>query len=299
MDENRNKEGNKAIISAVISNLILTTLNITTGYICGSYALIAEGLHTFSDIITTIIAYVGFKLGQKPSDKMHPLGHGRVEAISGLLILLFLTLVGGGIIQEAIEKIMNPALIRTPHPHVALIALVGVFLNLIISTYIIRIGRKINSPAIEADGLHQRTDIFSSLAIIIGVIASNFGYPIIDPIVGLIIGLIILKTAYNIGKANIESIIGKVPPEIVEKIEEAANNTPNAYEAHNIKVDNYGPYFIVFLHIKVDSNLSVEEAHKIVHCVEQNILKIDEIESVSVHACPLGLEYEHKQGIDK
>lgn len=299
MDKNRNKEGNKAIISAVISNLILTTLNITTGYICGSYALIAEGLHTFSDIITTIIAYVGFKLGQKPSDKMHPLGHGRVEAISGLLILLFLTLVGGGIIQEAIEKIMNPALIRTPHPHVALIALVGVFLNLIISTYIIRIGRKINSPAIEADGLHQRTDIFSSLAIIIGVIASNLGYPLMDPIVGLIIGLIILKTAYDIGKANIESIIGKVPPEIVEKIEEAANNTPNAYEAHNIKVDNYGPYFIVFLHIKVDSNLSVEEAHEIVHCVEQNILKIDEIESVSVHACPLGLEYEHKQGIDE
>ncbi|WP_407432771.1 cation diffusion facilitator family transporter [Methanobrevibacter sp.] len=295
MDEYRNKEGNKAVIAAILSNFILTTLNITVGYMSGSYALIAEGFHTLSDIITTIIAYIGFKLAQKPSDKMHPMGHGRIEAIAGLLILLFLTLVGGGIIHEAIEKLLDPTLIRVPNHHAALIALFGVFLNLIISIYIIKIGRKINSPAIEADGLHQRTDIFSSISIIIGVIASNLGYPKLDPIIGLVIGLIILKTAYDIGTANIDSILGKVPPEVIKKIEQVANSTPNAYEAHNIKVDNYGPYFIVFLHVKVDGNLSVDEAHKIIHNVEENILKIDKIKYASVHACPIGLEYEHEQ----
>lgn len=293
MDEIRKKEAKKAIITASISNLVLTTLNITVGYSCGSYALIAEGFHTLSDIITTIIAYFGFKMGQKPSDEEHPLGHGRAEAIAGLLILLFLTMVGWGIIDEAIEKIRDPSLITVPDSHAALIALVGVFLNLIVSAYIIKQGRKINSPAIVADGKHQRTDIFTSVAILIGIFVSNIGYPILDPIVGVIIGLIILKTAYEIGKENIENILGKVPKDIIIKIEETANKTPNAYDAHNIKVDNYGPYFIVFLHIRVDGNITVNEAHEIVHQVEQNILKIDKVQSVSVHACPLKTQKEN------
>lgn len=298
MDELRNKEGKKAVITALLSNLVLTTLNISVGHISGSYALIAEGFHTFSDILTTIIAFVGFKIGQKPSDKEHLMGHGRAEAITGLIILVFLVIVGWEVIKSAIEKIINPNLITVPDYYAALIAVVGIFLNFAVSRYIVKIGKKINSPAIEADGHHQKTDIYSSIAILISVIVANIGYPILDPIVGIIIGLLILKTAFEIGKENINNILGKVPKEIIKEIEEVANNTSNVYEAHNIKVDNYGPYYIVFLHIKVDGNLSVDEAHKIAHNVEKNILKIDKVKYVSAHTCPLGLEYEHKQEID-
>ena len=298
MDEVRNKEGKKATIVAIISNIVLTALNISVGYISGSYALIAEGFHTFSDILTTIIAFAGFKIGQKPSDEEHLMGHGRAEAISGLIILMFLVIIGWEIIVNAIEKIINPNLITVPDYYAGLIAVVGIILNFAVSRYIIGIGKKIDSPAIEADGHHQKTDIYSSIVILISILVANMGYPILDPIVGIIIGLLIMKTAFEIGKDNINNILGKVPKDIIREIEEVANNTPNAYEAHNIKVDNYGPYYIVFLHIKVDGNLSVDEAHKITHNVERNILKIDKIKYVSAHACPLGLEYEHKQEID-
>ncbi|WP_296797125.1 cation diffusion facilitator family transporter [uncultured Methanobrevibacter sp.] len=298
MDENRNKEGNKAAIVAIISNIVLTALNITVGYISGSYALIAEGFHTFSDILTTIIAFAGFKVGQKPSDEEHLMGHGRAEAIAGLIILMFLVIIGWEIIVNAIEKIINPNLITVPDYYAALIAVVGIILNIAVSRYIIGIGKKIDSPAIEADGHHQKTDIYSSIAILISILVANMGYPMLDPIVGIIIGLLIMKTAFEIGKDNINNILGKVPKDIIREIEEVANNTPNAYEAHNIKVDNYGPYYVVFLHIKVNGDLSVNESHKIAHEVEQNVLKIDKIKSVSVHTCPLGLEYEHKQEID-
>ena len=93
MDEFREKGGKKAAIVAIVANTILTILNVAVGIMSGSYALISEGGHTLSDITTSIIAYVGFKIGQKPADKEHPLGHGRAEAISGLVIVLFLTMV--------------------------------------------------------------------------------------------------------------------------------------------------------------------------------------------------------------
>lgn len=301
MDEYREKAGKKASTVAIISNCFLTLFNISIGLISGSYALFAEGLHTLSDVMTSIIAYIGFRIGQKPADEDHPRGHGRAEAISGLVIILFLAMVSYEIIKTAIDKLLNPSLIHTPSVYAAIMAVCGIFINYAISTYIIGIGKEIKSPAIVADGKHQRTDIYSSIAILIGVVVSNMGYPILDPIVGLIIGILILKTAYDIGKENIDNIMGKVPDDrLIRKIERVVDKTPNAYVAHNIKVDNYGSYYIVNLHIKVDGKITVDEAHKIVHITEQNIMqKIPEIKSVSIHACPLGLEYEHEQKIDK
>ena len=300
MDETRNKTGKKAAIIAIVTNCILTIMNITVGYAGGSYALVAEGMHTFSDVITSIIAYIGFKIGQKPADANHPQGHGRAEPICGLIIVLFLTIVGYEIIDTAKDELLNPNLITTPDVYVAIMAVFGIIFNFAMSSYIIRIGKQINSPAIIADGEHQKTDIFSSIAILIGVVVSNCGFPMLDPIIGLVIGLLILKTAYTLARENIDAILGKIPDKkIIKKIEEAAKQIPGAYEPHNIKADNYGPYYIINLHIKVDGNISVKEAHKIVHKVEQNILKIDNIKGVSAHVCPLGSDYEHHQKIDE
>ena len=162
MDEIRNKSGKKVVIVAILANTFLTITNICVGLISGSYALVSEGAHTLSDISTTIIAYAGFKIGQKPADSDHPLGHGRAEAISGLIIVLFLAFVAFEIITGAIEKIINPNLITIPDHYAILMAMAGVFINYLVSKYIIKIGKDINSPAIIADGYHQRTDVYSS-----------------------------------------------------------------------------------------------------------------------------------------
>ena len=230
MDEFRNKAGKKAATVAIIANCFLTVFNIAIGMIAGSYALISEGAHTLSDVITSIIAYLGFKIGQKPADDEHPIGHGRAEAISGLVIVIFLVLVSYEIMLGAIEKLINPSTITVPETIAAIMAIFGIIINFAVSEYIIRIGKQINSPAIVADGKHQKTDIFASIAVLAGVISSNLGFPIIDPLVGLIIGFFILKTAYEIGKENIDNIMGKVPSkELISEIEKVANNsTPKA-----------------------------------------------------------------------
>lgn len=302
MDELRNKGGRKAAIVAIVANTFLTIFNIIVGMLSGSYALISEGGHTLSDITTTIIAYIGFKIGQKPADKEHPLGHGRAEAISGLVIMLFLTMVAYEIMSGAVDKLINPSTITTPDIYAAGMAIFGIFINYIISEYIIRLGKQINSPAIVADGKHQKTDIFSSIAILVGVIVSNLGYPILDPIIGLVIGFLILKTAYGIGKENIDNIMGRIPSqEFVNEIKKVANESSEyAKNAHDIKVDYLGSYATVTLHIEMDKNMTLNDSHKIVHVVQNKIIeKIPDIKYVTVHACPAGLKYNHDQEIDE
>lgn len=301
MEQLRNKNGKKAAVVGIVANTFLTILNIAVGLISGSYALLSEGAHTLSDITTTIIAYIGFKIGQKPADYDHPEGHGRAEAIAGLIITLFLTVVGYEIFSGAIRKLLNPALITVPEYSAAVMAVVGIFINLIISSYIIRLGKKINSPAIMADGHHQRVDIFSSVAILVGVFISNFGYPIFDPIIGLFIGVMIFKTAYDVGKANIDNIMGKLPSEeLIEDIKSSANEVEDVAGVHNVKVDYFGSYATVSLHIELDGELKLVQSHEIVHTVQKRITEnVDIVKEVTVHSCPAGLKYDHRQEIDK
>ena len=301
MNNVRNESGKKAAIVAIVANCIMTVLNITVGILSGSYGLVSEGAHTLSDVATSIIAFAGFKIGQKPADKEHPIGHGRAEAISGLLIVVFLAVVSYEIISGAIVKIYDPSLITIPDTFAAIMATIGIFVNYSISEYIIRIGKEIKSPAIVADGKHQKTDIFSSVAVLIGVVLSNMGFSILDPIVGLVIGFLILKTAYEIGKENIDNIMGKVPSqEFIQRIKNVADSTPYAQNAHNIKVDYLGSYAVVSLHIEMDGNRTLDETHKIVHVIENNIIQeIPEVKFVNVHACPIGLTYDHEQEIEK
>lgn len=301
MDEFRSKEGRKAATVAIIANCFLTIFNILIGLMSGSYALISEGAHTLSDVVTSIIAYAGFTVGQKPADKEHPIGHGRAEAISGMVIVVFLAIVCYEIVTGALFKIFHPELITTPDIYAAIMAVFGIFVNYGISKYIIKKGKEINSPAIVADGKHQKTDIFSSIAVLVGVVASNMGFPILDPIVGLVIGILIAKTSLEIAKENIDNIMGKVPSEdLIRQIADIANRTAKTDTAHDIKVDYFGSYATVTLHIELDGNMTLDESHKIVHLIQENIVKeIPIVKSALVHACPIGLEYDHKQEIDK
>lgn len=301
MDEFRSKGGRKAATVAIVGNCILTVLNITVGILSGSYALVSEGAHTLSDVATSIIAYIGFVIGQKPADEEHPLGHGRAEAISGLIIVIFLAIVAYEIVTGAIDKMIHPELITVPDIYAAIMATLGIIINLRISEYIISIGKQINSPAIVADGKHQKTDIFSSIAVLTGVVVSNMGFPILDPIIGFVIGCLIIKTAYEIGKENIDNIMGKVPSEkLIKEIEKVANESINTNTAHDIKVDYLGAYATVTLHIELDGNMSLNESHKLAHTVQEKIVEeIPIVKSATVHTCPLGLKYNHEQEIDK
>ena len=297
----REKAGKKAATVGIVGNIFLTVFNLVVGFYSGSYALISEGAHTISDITTSVISYAGFVVGSKPADREHPLGHGRAEAVAGLIIVVFLSIVGFEIFSGAIEKIFFGAPITTPSYLAAGMAFVGIIVNFAMSQYIINLGRQIKSPAIVADGQHQRVDIISSISILVGVVVANMGYPKLDPIIGLIISLMIFKTAVEVAKDNLDNIMGKIPSEeLVEQIKKAALSVDKVCGAHDIRINYFGSYATVTMHIEVPQDLNIVEAHEISHEVQDEVISdIDIIHGVTGHTCPVGIKYDHNQQLDQ
>jgi cation diffusion facilitator family transporter len=170
-----------------------------------------------------------------------------------------------------------------------------------LSQYIINLGERANSPAIIADGKHQRVDIFASLAILFGILIAQYGYPQLDPFIGFVIGLLILKTAFDVARENLDNIMGKVPsPELVDRIVEVSNSVDKVCGTHDVRVNYLGSYATVTLHIELPPDMSLDESHKVVHLVQNKIIdEIDVIHGVTAHACPFGLEYDHDQQLDE
>ena len=299
--DDRDKLGKRAVFVAIAGNLFLTIFNVAVGIMAGSYALISEGAHTLTDITTSIIAYIGFKIGSRPADEEHPLGHGRAEAIAGLLIVIFLAIVAYEIITGAIERLFFGGTPAIPDPLAVVMAIIGVITHFSLSQYIINLGERANSPAIIADGKHQRVDIFASLAILFGILIAQYGYPQLDPFIGFVIGLLILKTAFDVARENLDNIMGKVPsPELVDRIVEVSNSVDKVCGTHDVRVNYLGSYATVTLHIELPPEMSLDESHKVVHLVQNKIIdEIDVIHGVTAHACPFGLEYDHDQQLDE
>ena len=215
--------------------------------------------------------------------------------------MVFLSIVGFEIFSGAIEKIFFGAPITTPSYLAAGMAFVGIIVNFAMSQYIINLGRQIKSPAIVADGQHQRVDIISSISILVGVVVANMGYPKLDPIIGLIISLMIFKTAVEVAKDNLDNIMGKIPSEeLVEQIKKAALSVDNVCGAHDIRINYFGSYATVTMHIEVPQDLNIVEAHEISHEVQDEVISdIDIIHGVTVHTCPVGIKYDHTQQLDQ
>lgn len=298
--EDRNKLGTRAVRVAIIGNVFLTIFNITVGILSGSYALISEGAHTTSDIVTSVIAYVGFKIANWPANEKYPLGYGRAEAIAGLAIVVFLAIIAYEIVSGAIERLFFGGVLQIPEPIAIVMAFVGVVVNFFMSQYIISLGHRANSPSIVADGKHQRVDVMASIAILIGIMVAQYGFHKLDSIIGFCIGLLIVKTAYEVARENLDAILGKVPSQdMVDKIIEVSNSVDEVYGTHNVKINYLGSYATATMHIELDPEMNLEESHKVVHEVQNKILDdIDFVHAVNVHACPIGAEYDHSQEID-
>jgi cation diffusion facilitator family transporter len=287
--EIRNKIGQRAVIFSVSGKIALTVFNFIIGTISGSTALVAESAHTFSDIFTSAIAFIGFKIGLRPADKDHPYGHGKAEPLAGLLIVIFLVVISYEIFLEVFQKLTLGAALTPPGAIAALMALIGIGANFALTSYSMRIGKKINSPAIIADAKHQRVDIFACAAVFVGIVGARMGFPILDPLVGGFVGLLILKTAFDVALENIDHIMGKVPSDgLIRDIRSAAFTVDGIYGVHDIKVNDMGPYLTAELHVEVKSDLIIKDAHKLAHKVEKTIIKkVDNVTTVIVHVCPL------------
>ena len=256
------------------------------GIIIGSISLLADGIHSLTDMVTSVIVILSFYLSRKPSDEEHPFGHGRVEQISALIMAVLIGVGGIELIKTGITKVFEPEPVQMNI--FAIILLVStVLLKEILSRISQYYGQKIHSLALEADSWHHRTDAISSILVIIAIFAAQAGYRATDGIVGILIGVFIIYTGIDIAKRTSFKLLGTKPSEeLLQKVEALALENKNVLAIHDMICHEYGTQMIISFHLEVPSQLKLSEAHTIADTIENKILNDLKIQA-TVHLDPV------------
>jgi len=282
------KLAEKWAIYGVVGNIILTTLKALAGIVGHSGAMIADSIHSASDIFASAVVYISLKIAKKPADECHPYGHGKAEAISTAIVGIMLLAAGVTIMKTAFNTIREGSM-EAP----GIIALYAAILSIVIKEIMYRltykVGKKINSPSTIANAMDHRSDAFSSIATFVGIGGAILGFPIMDPIAGGMVALFILKMGFDILKDAVNQIMDSAPrDEKISLIKETALSIPGVKDAHDIRVRQSGSHYLVDLDICVDKNMTLNKAHEIADVVRSNIYNvIDKIYEVKIHVDPM------------
>jgi cation diffusion facilitator family transporter len=256
---------------SIFTNLALFGLKYWAGLVSGSVALIADAWHTLSDSISSVLVIGGVKLSQKPADKSHPFGHGRYELIATIIIGCLLIWVSYNFIVESVEKLQNKE--AASYGAFAIIAtIISVISKEGLAQYSFYIGRKTNSRVVSADGWHHRSDAISSIVILVGIFIGRYFWWA-DGVLGIIVSLFILYTAYKIIKESSHTILGEKPePELVAKLVSIINAAAGSNVfPHHFHIHNYVNHKELTFHIYLPDNYTISKAHEITNAIESSI----------------------------
>ncbi|HEX6593061.1 MAG TPA: cation diffusion facilitator family transporter [Bacillota bacterium] len=278
----------------IIVNLLLTIIKGVAGFIAGSRALIADAVHSASDIVSSIVILFGVKIAMKPPDQEHPYGHGKAENIASIIVALLLILVGVEISISSLKVFWKEV---PPAP--GKIALYAIFLSIIIKEllfqYKYRVGKKYQSAALISDAWHHRSDSLSSIAALVGVGAAMLGeyYHLAfllygDAVASIIVSIIVIKVGYNLAKESSIIMMEKVlAPEDIETYKQTVLTVDGVLRIDQMHARTHGSYVIIDIKISVDPELTVKKGHEIATVVKRTLMNNhDDIADVLVHVNP-------------
>jgi cation diffusion facilitator family transporter len=262
--------------------------------ISGSIALAADTIHNFSDALTAVPLWIAFALSTKAATSRYTYGFGRVEDLAGLFVVAMITLSAIIAGYEAIERLIHPQPIANLG-WVALAGLAGFVGNEWVALYRIRVGRRIGSAALVADGLHARTDGFTSLAVLVGAGGVALGFPLADPIVGLLITVAILVVLRTAVRDVFRRLIDGVDPELVDTAEAVLAGQAGVRSVHSVRLRWIGHRLHADAELDVDPTLSLAAAHRIAHDSEHDLTHaLPKVATALIHAYPA--HEEHRPG---
>jgi cation diffusion facilitator family transporter len=256
---------------SVLVNSILFILKLVIGVMVGAVSVIADAVHTLSDVVSSIVVIWGFKQAEKPADVEHPYGHGRAEYIATLIIAILLCVAGIEFIEASIDRIQNPEQVVAEW-WMILILMVTIILKEITARYAEFLSSKIASGVLHADAWHHRIDAISSIMVVAAMIAGKYGYPVVDGWAGLGVALFLIFTGFEIAKDAVDDLIGKPPAsEEVEVIRQIVMSVDGVLGAHDITIHSYGHDKFISVHVEIDADKSTAEAHDISEEVEYKL----------------------------
>lgn len=281
-----NERGIWALKWSFVGLLITAIFQIVIVFYSGSVALLADTIHNFGDAATAVPLWIAFMLARRKPSRQFTYGLGRVEDLAGItivLIILVSAIVAG---YESIQSLINPQPIGFLWA-VVLASVIGFIGNEMVAVFRIRVGKEINSTALIADGYHARVDGLTSLAVLFGAIGVWLGFPLADPIIGLLITLAILKIVWDSSKAVFSRLLDGIEPRIVDEIKHAASHVQGVREIAEVRGRWLGHRLHAEVNIAVQSELSVAQAHKIALEVQHELLHhLPYLSKVTIHIDP-------------
>ena len=279
-------QGIRAVKISLIALAMTAIFQLVIVGLSGSVALAADTVHNFSDALTAIPLWIAFALGRRAATKRYTYGLGRVEDLAGLFVLLMIALSAIIAGYEAVRRLLHPIAIG----HLGWVAAAGVigFLgNELVALYRIRVGRRIGSAALVADGLHARTDGFTSLAVVFGAIGVWLGFPLADPIIGLLITAAILIVLRTAARDVFARLLDGVDPDLVDSAERALAAEPGVLGVRQLRMRWIGHRLHADAELDIDPAISLSEAHELAHSAEHSLTHaVPRLSSALIHAYP-------------
>jgi cation diffusion facilitator family transporter len=294
----RHRTTRRVTLVGAAVNCGLAAVQITFGLLGKSQALLADGMHTISDLSTDFIVLYASKRASKEADEDHPYGHGRIETLASMLLGAMLAAVGIGIGVRGFDSIIDPKHID-PEPitilfaFLAIVAKEGLFLAIVAKEglyhYTMRAARAVHSSLLESNAWHHRSDALSSIVVVIGISAQVLGVPHMDALAAIVVGAMILLMGIRLGRRALDELIDTgLELSLVDEVRAAMQADSSVVGIHNLRTRSMGGQGYIDAHIEVDSDLTVSEAHYIAHKIEHRVKKqFPKIIDVQIHIDPL------------
>ena len=279
-------EGIRAVRISLVVLGVTAVAQLVVVMVSGSTALLADTVHNFSDALTAVPLWIAFVLGRRAATRRYTYGYGRAEDLAGVFVVAMIALSAGVAGIESVRRLVDPQPVDNPWAVLAA-GLVGFVGNELVAVYRIRVGRRIGSAALVADGVHARADGFTSLAVVAGALGVLAGFPLADPIVGLVITVAILVVLRGAARDIYRRLMDAIDPQLVDAAEDALRATPGVRDVESLRLRWLGHRLRAETGIVVDHRLDVVEAHAIAVDAHHRLLhRVPRLSDVTVHVSP-------------
>ena len=272
---------------SVAVNILLTVTQIAVGVLAKSQGLIADGIHSLSDLVADIVVLFANHHSKKDADQDHPYGHQRFETAASFALGVLLLVVGAGMLWSAIHKLQDPDTVPIVHIAALGVALGALVAKELLFRYMLDVAKRVKSGMLVANAWHARSDAASSLVVSIGIVGNLAGYPILDPIAALIVGFMVARMGWGFGWDALHDLMDRaVADNEVQDIRNTLLATAGVKGVHDVRTRKMGDMIVVDVHIEIDATISVEQGHDIAVEARRRVLQSHRVLNVMTHVDP-------------
>ncbi|WP_397474942.1 cation diffusion facilitator family transporter [Pusillimonas sp.] len=288
LDPVRYRAGRTATLVSVFTNLTLTVVQLVVGVFAHSQALVADAIHTLSDLLADGVVLAANAQSRKAPDADHQYGHLRFETAASMILGVLLLSVGAGMLWKAFGYLQTPGQIQQVHPAALVVALLAIGCKETLFRYMLRVGRRIRSTMLVANAWHARSDAASSLVVALGIVANLAGFPMADPLAALVVGLMIARMGWKFFSTSFADLMDRaVDTETESRIRGHLLATPGVLGIHDLKTRKLGDMIWVEVDIEMDGSLSITEGHEIAVRARARVMENEPVLDVMTHFDPV------------